>query len=199
MLNFCCNLVNIKYILVLFEAVPMNFRSGKTNMTKQIIVTIFCLELSTRQNPWWNILFYWKIATTKNSHKICTYWPRMVVLVSKCRFIYSRINTKTTNKWYFKYFMAKSKMTAILSENIKIAMKWELRFWDHSPFILLVGTMVLTGKTFGGTTHPFCYRLILWYYLVMVSDPPLMPMIWYHEMTKKYWKNEPLKENIFFL
>ena len=35
---------------------------------------------------------------SKNSHEASTNSPRMMVLVSKCRFINSRINMKTTKK-----------------------------------------------------------------------------------------------------
>ena len=54
-----------------------------------------------------------------NSHEICTNWHRMVVLVSKCRFINSRNNINTTKNLYVKYLIAKSKMAAILSEKSK--------------------------------------------------------------------------------
>ena len=51
----------------------------------------------------------------------------MVVLVSKCRFIRSRIIIKTIKKLYVKYLVAKSKMAAIfLTENQKNTIKHEL-------------------------------------------------------------------------
>ena len=55
----------------------------------------------------------------KNSHEACTNSPRMMVLVSKCRFINSRINMKTTKNLYVKYLVAKSKMANFLSEKLK--------------------------------------------------------------------------------
>ena len=55
----------------------------------------------------------------KNSHEACTNSPGMVVLVSKCRFINSRIKIKTTKNLYVKYRIAKSKIAAIFQENSK--------------------------------------------------------------------------------
>ena len=112
--GFCINSINNKDILVLFVVIPMYFRSGKWNMTKNMVATP-----SRAANQAKSKMAAILSENCNNSHEICTNWHRMVVLVSKCRFINSRNNINTTKNLYVKYLMAKSKMAAILSEKSK--------------------------------------------------------------------------------
>ena len=112
--GFCINSINNKDILVLFVVIPMYFRSGKWNMTKNMVATP-----SRAANQAKSKMAAILSENCNNSHEICTNWHRMVVLVSKCRFINSRNNINTTKNLYVKYLITKSKMAAILSEKSK--------------------------------------------------------------------------------
>ena len=112
--GFCINSINNKDILVLFVVIPMYFRSGKWNMTKNMVATP-----SRAANQAKSKMAAILSENCNNSHEICTNWHRMVVLVSKCRFINSRNDINTTKNLYVKYLIAKSKMAAILSEKSK--------------------------------------------------------------------------------
>ena len=80
----------------------------------------------------------------------------MVVLVSKCRFIKSRIDIKTK-----KYLMAKSKMATISYENIPkrmmvLASKSGIRPSSDTMILLVIFSIL-------GTSHPLVYQLVLTY------------------------------------